>query len=193
MSRPGRPRNWTKAEIRFETRDRREVVVKDFRRRSWWVRRLIGRPALRREAAAYQRLLGLQGIPRAFGFAGPDCLVIERVAARPLPEYPPASLPEAFFDALDRLIEQVHQRGVALADLHRSNVMVDDASAPHLVDFALARLARRPEAPGPLVRLLFRLDRLAAARIRARHFGREEPRPAGPFGLLYRTARFFKP
>lgn len=193
MSRPGQPRNWTKAEVRFETRAGKAVVVKDFRARPWWIRRFIGRPALHREATIYRHLIGLTGIPRLFGFEGPECLVIERVAGRPLPEVPLGSLPETFFDALELLIEAVHSRGVALADLHRSNVLVDAIPAPHLVDFALARVARGTHPPGPFLRTLFRLDRFAAARIRARHFGRPDPRPTGFLGLLYRAVRTLKP
>jgi hypothetical protein len=192
MSRLGRPRNATKAEVRVVRHpDRGEIVVKDFAGRPRLVRMLVGRPSLRREARAYRRLAGVRGVPRCFGIRG-DALELERVRGRPLSEVPPGELSVAIFDALDALVAAIHARGVAVADLHRSNVLVDDRGGVHLVDFALARTARDPRRPGPLVRRLFELDRHAAARIRARHLGQPAPRPGGTFGFLYRAGRRLK-
>lgn len=193
MSRPGAPRNWTKAEVRREERDGRPVIVKDYSPRSHLVRLLYGRPTLRREAEVYRRLARVPGVPAALGFEGPDILVLELAPGRPLSEIPPRSLPAAVFDALDQVLEEIHARGVAIADLHRSNVLVDDSGAVHIVDFAVARVAPSPAAPGWLVRQLQRLDRHAAARLRAQHLGLPEPRAKGLFGFCYRLGRRLKP
>ncbi len=193
MSDPGAPRNWTKAEVRREERDGRPVIVKDYSSRCWIVRRLFGRPSLHREAAVYQRLAHTPGVPACRGFEGPDALVLELAPGRPLSVIPPRSLPAAVFDALDEVLAGIHSRGVAIADLHRSNVLVDDAGAVHVVDFALGRVAASPSAPGFLVLQLQKLDRHAAARLRAAHLGLPEPRPAGMFGVLYRLGRALKP
>lgn len=192
MSRVGAPRNATKAEVRIEERAGSAVVVKDYGARARWVRLFYGRPTLRREARVYGRLAGVTGIPRCLGFEGPDALVLERVPGEALDAWKKRTLPEGVFDRLDETLAEVHARGVAIADLHRSNVIVDASGALHLVDFAIARIARDPARPGALLRALFRLDRHAAARIRARALGLPEPEPGGVFGTLYRAGRGLK-
>ena len=187
------PRNSTKADVRRERRGDVEVVVKDYGTRAWWVRTFYGRPTLRREARVYERLKGVPGIPRCFGLERPDALTLEFAPGRQLGAFAAGEVAPAVFDALDAILDAVHARGAAIADLHRSNVLVADDGAVHVIDFAVARLARDPARPGPLVRLLQRLDRHAAARMRARALGLPEPVPTGVFGFLYRLVRRLKP
>ncbi len=191
MSEFDEPRNPTKAIVRRATRDGREVVIKDFGTRPLWVRVLYGRRVLRREARAYERLGGVRGVPRSLGFDGPDALVLELAPGRSLGAFEPGQVAPALFDDLERVLRDVHARGVAIADLHRSNVLVDGTVA-HVVDFAVARFARDPAHPGWLVRQLQQLDRHAAARLRARYLGLPEPRASGLFGRVYRLARAVK-
>jgi RIO-like serine/threonine protein kinase len=193
VSRPGAPRNWTKADVRREERDGKPVVVKDYRRRGRLFRWFHGRGALRREVAAYRRLAGVTGVPACLGFEGPDLLVLELAPGRSLSEFAAGALPSSVFDDLDRIVAAIHARGVAIADLHRSNVLVDDEGRVHIVDFAVARVAPSPAGPGWLIRQLQRLDHHAAARLRAMHYGQPEPRPRGWFGFLYRLGRKLKP
>ncbi len=193
------PRNATKADVRVETRDGRDVVVKDYGPRTWWVRTFYGRPTLRREARTYARLAGVRGIPACLGFEGRDALRLELAPGAPLSKLAVGRVDAAVFDELDRILREVHARGVAIADLHRSNVLVaegwEGGSGPtvSVIDFAIARLARDPARPGALVRLLQQLDRHAAARLRARYLGLPEPVPQGLFGRLYRLLRAVKP
>lgn len=188
MSGVGTPRNVSKAMVRVERRGNREVVVKDYGARSWLTRRVFGRPALRREARAYRALAELEGVPRCLGFEGPDALMIEKAPGRSLSDWDPAALPDGVFERLERLVERIHRRGVALADLHRSNVVVACSGEVAIVDFALA-LTASPGRTGLLWRLAARLDRHAVARIRAWGERRAEPPPEGVFGLLYRLGR----
>jgi hypothetical protein len=195
MSRLGAPRNRTKATVRTEQRDGVPVVVKDFSRCAWPVRVLVGRRSLRREARAYRALQGVPGVPRCLGFEGPDTLVIERAPGRSLSEWLPAELPQGTFDRLEERLALVHARGVALVDLHRSNVVVSQEGEVSLVDFALAITGRPPAARVPrgwLVRLAMRLDRHGLARIRARAEGASPPRLSGGLGLIYRAGRSLK-
>ncbi|MBP7147798.1 MAG: hypothetical protein KBD01_09650 [Acidobacteria bacterium] len=192
MSRPRGPRNRSKAEVRFEQRAGRSVVVKDFGASPWWVRRLVGRPALRRELRAYRRLEGVAGVPACVGLEGPDTLVLERAPGESLSALEVGSVGAATFDELERVLREVHARGVAITDLHRSNVLVGPAGGVHVVDLALALLARDAARPGLLVRLLMRLDRFAAARMRARYLGLPEPEPEGVLRPLYRAGRALK-
>lgn len=188
-----RPRNATKADVRREVRGGREVVVKDYGPRSRLVRLLYGRPSLRREARVYGRLEGVRGIPECLGPDGPDALVLALAPGQPLGNVAPGQVPAAVFDELERVLREVHLRGVAITDLHRSNILVAGDGAVHVIDFAVARIARDPVRPGRLVRLLQQLDDHAAARLRARYLGLPEPAPRGLFGVLYRTLRALKP
>jgi hypothetical protein len=53
-------------------------------------------------------------------------------------------LPDGFFDELRALVEQIHRRGVAYADLHkRDNIIVGSDGHPYLIDFQLSRLPYR--------------------------------------------------
>lgn len=192
MSQPGQPRNRSKALVRFEEREGSKVAVKDCSGLPLWLRVLHARPGLRREERVYRRLAGLEGIPRLFGIEGRDRLVLEQVEGVPLSRWEPRQVPAVALDRLDALLEQTHRRGVAIADLHRSNVLVATDGRLWLVDFALARIARRADRPGLLVRALFWLDLHAAARIRARCSGTAPPAPVGLPGRLYRLGRRVK-
>ncbi|MDQ7007785.1 MAG: hypothetical protein Q9Q40_11200 [Acidobacteriota bacterium] len=189
MSRPGQPRNRSKAVVRFERRDGLEVAVKDYRQAGPWLRRLYGRPCLDREERAYRRLAGLEEIPRLIAREGPDRLVLERVPGRCLSEWAAPDLPPGLCERLDRALLRCHRRGVALVDLHRSNVLVAEDGRLWLVDFALAR-TRPATRPDPLQRALFRLDHIAAERIRAHLEGRPAELPGGLVGRLYRAGRW---
>jgi RIO-like serine/threonine protein kinase len=192
MSGIGAPRNRSKALVTLVTRDGRELIAKDISQAPRWFRVLFARRSLRNEQRVYQRLSGVIGIPGSYGMEGPDRLLLERFDGQPLDRFHPGALPPSVFDALDRLIETIHQRGVAIADLHRSNVLVTADHRVGLVDFAIARIAADPADPSWSVRRLFELDRHAARRIRARYLRLPEPVPVGFFGLCYRLGRRLK-
>lgn len=99
--------------------------------------------ALRREFRAYQRLDGIPGFPRCFGFFHDSYLALEHVEAMPLKKTQPSD-PERFFGKLLKSIEQMHARGVAHGDLKsRQNVLVTRNSDPVIVDLGTAVL-RKP-------------------------------------------------
>ncbi|MFC1591163.1 hypothetical protein ACFL43_01430 [Thermodesulfobacteriota bacterium] len=186
-----RPRNKAKAEIRRERCGGREVIVKDYSRRHV-LARLYGRCTLRLETRAYRRLAGLAGIPGLHGPEGPDVLVIDYIPSRTLNRLPRGTVPAEVFDRLDGLVARIHARGVAIVDLHGSNVLLTDSGGVAVVDFAHALVARRPERPGALVRFFMQLDLHAAARMRARYLHTREPAPSGRFGAAYRAVKFLK-
>jgi serine/threonine protein kinase len=195
MSRLGTPRNLTKASVRIERRNGTEVIVKDFGHRAWAVRALVGRPSLRREERAYRILEGVPGVPRCLGFEGPDTLLIERAPGHSMSEWRVQDLPAGVLDSLEERLALIHARGVALVDLHRSNVVVSEQGDVSLVDFALAAIGRRRGGglrPGWWIRVGMRLDRHALARIRSRAEGAPRPVLRGWLGLIYRAGRSFK-
>jgi RIO-like serine/threonine protein kinase len=186
------PRNRTKALVRKDTRDGRAVVVKDFSRCSAVVRLLYGRPSLRREARAYEVLRGVPGIPEGFGLEGRDRLVVEYVPGRLLAGLKRGSVAPEVFDRVDEIVARVHERGVALGDLHASNIIITETGEVFLIDFANALFARDSRRPGPLVRFFMQLDTYAAKRRRARYLRLPSPEPVGLFGALYRFGRGVK-
>ena len=169
-------RNVTKADVRFYRRDGRAIAVKDYGARPAWVRHTLGRWLVAREAAAYEAAGGVTGLPTFLGRLGPFALAVEWVDGTTLAARRGQTLPPEVFDRLDALVGALHARGIALGDLHHRDVLVDDAGDVKVVDLATAWIAG-PTA-GSLRRRVFRrladLDRLAAARMRARFTGQDE-------------------
>lgn len=115
----------------------------------------LARVLLRREARALEVLAGLHGIPvvcseaawRGASGAVPapaQNQVLVRSFVAGLPLHLARELPEDFFDLLERLVREVHARGVCHNDLHKEqNVMVAEDGRPWLIDFQLASCHRR--------------------------------------------------
>ncbi len=93
-------RNATKADVLVYRLDQREYAVKDYSGRSWWVRRWIGRPSIRRESAAYRAAAGARGLAPFHGNPGPLALVTGWLPARPLAEHARGEVPAGAFDRL---------------------------------------------------------------------------------------------
>jgi len=101
----------------------------------WFRRRMI-----RREYRVYLRLAGMGGIPKCFGLADGDRLLLEFIEGHPL-KLASGELKdrELFFDALLKLLQASHLAGVAHADLKRKeNILVTPAGLPYLIDFGSA-------------------------------------------------------
>lgn len=113
---------------------------------------------LRKEEANLRRLEGVRGVPRlieSFALGGHLFLVEEFVPGRPLNtwcavnhpavqgEPTPASLKEftdrvlAIFEQVERIVSDIHERGLVFGDLHTNNIMVDDDTVT-LIDFEVA-------------------------------------------------------
>jgi hypothetical protein len=108
-----------------------EVIYKVSRRG------LLGRWLARRELAHYERVHDLDGIPRALGSVGDLGFVHEFVPGHPLQRS--EHVPDEFFTQLRALIETVHTRDTAYADLEkRENILVTDDGKPALIDFQIS-------------------------------------------------------
>ena len=120
----------------------REAVLKDYAPRSWLVRNTLGRCVTALESRAWSALAGHPNVPRFIARVDPWALLVEyrpgvKLSGR-------RTVPAAFLSELERAIEEMHRRGVVHLDLsHRSNVLVDPAGHPVLIDFGAA-LALRP-------------------------------------------------
>lgn len=161
-------RNVSKAIVDLVEIEGRQVVLKDFASRPWPVRQLWGPWQLGREARAYSFLAGLRGTPAFLGRVDRQAIVLEYVPGRTLAALRPGDLPGLFFDRLDRLLEQIHARGVAHGDLHRHDVLAGPDGEPCIVDFSTSVSAGGDA--GAWSRFLFEqmrlADRRSAAKIR---------------------------
>ena len=113
--------------------------------------RLVARFLMAREARALAAVEGLVGVPSLVADAGAleapsldgarpaarDTLLREWIAGRPL--HRADELADDFFDHLDGLVGELHERGVCHNDLHKEmNILVGEDGFPYLIDFQLA-------------------------------------------------------
>ena len=148
------------------------TVVKDWSRRSFWVRWLVAPFLARHELAMLARAAGVPGLPRHYRRIDRLALELEYIEGRPLRRRTfGAALPPEFFAALERALAGLAERGVAYLDLRSpSNVLVTPSGAPALIDLGSAVAL---PIPGALRRML---DRRALAKLRSRF----ERRPGAP-------------
>jgi len=164
-----RGRNNTKADILVYRHGALQIALKDYRARPWWVRASIGRVMTRRETAAYRAAGGIPGVARFLGRLGPVTLATEWVASRSLGEYRDQYVDPVCFERLHEVLERLHDAGIALGDLHLSDVLIDAERNVTLVDFATAFTLG--DDPGPLRSRLFKRlalqDEISFVRLRA--------------------------
>ncbi len=168
-----RGRNGTKADVRFFDLDGERVTVKTYAPRRFLLRNTLGRWLIRRESAAYEAARGASALPDFLGRLGPHALATRWVEAEPLRERVGDVVDEGIFERLSEAVDEIHDRGVALADLHHRDVLIGDDESLYIVDLATAWVLG--EKPGPIRRHLFERfresDRVNLARMRARFTG----------------------
>lgn len=102
---------------------------------------------LRHEHRVYQKLAGIKGIPQCYGFFQNRCLVLEFIEGQTLRRQQPED-PDRFYQSLFNIIQQLHQRGIAHADLKKKdNILVTAEGEPCLVDFGAAVVMRKGFRP----------------------------------------------
>ena len=166
-------RNSTKADVLFFDLGDQRVAVKSYASRGAVIRNTLGRWLIRREAAAYEAAAEVAALPAFLGRLSPYVLATEWVDAEPLKAKEGALLDEALFDRLAAILDELHGRGVALADLHHRDVLLTADGSLYLVDLATAWVLG--SRPGFIRRRLFERfresDRVNLARMRARFTG----------------------
>jgi hypothetical protein len=190
---PGR--NFSKADVVVHEVDGVRIALKDYRPRSLVVRQTLGRWLVRREARAYAAAAGIPGLPRFHGRVGPVALATEWIEGRVLGDLGPGGAPSGWDEGVGRILDALHGRGIALGDLHQRDVLVRSNGDVYVVDLATAVVLGA--RPGPLRRWLFARfrdqDRIALARLRARHASADEDAAVdaigGPAARWYRRGR----
>jgi predicted Ser/Thr protein kinase len=112
----------------------RTLMVKDVRRKSFPVRWSLGLWLIHKEWKIYSRLVGVEGIPMPIKRIDRLAFAMEYVPGRPIERGEP--LPDTFFQELERILKELHSRGVVHMDLrHKGNILVSDSGKPILIDF----------------------------------------------------------
>jgi hypothetical protein len=172
-------------------------VLKDFARRPAIARKLWCRWSVARETGAYRRIDGLAGIPRLIVELGPDSFVIEHLAGQPIPRRKSKGIVTLeFFAKLEKLIEEMHSRGVAHADLRRRNILITPGGEPCLIDFETSLLSGRGLVRERLFRAASQIDRLTFLKLKGRYFHKdlsdEEQRELAAAPWHLRIGRFLR-
>jgi tRNA A-37 threonylcarbamoyl transferase component Bud32 len=148
-----------KADVTLIEIDGVPLVVKDYARLRAWLRP-IGRLQIRREAAAYERLAGVSGVPAFAGRIDADALAVEYVDGELLAfaSVAPAAAARLLAE-LRAILDAIHARGVVHNDLRgRENVILRRDGALAVIDLAAAVRLRPGGVPH---RLFFRFLSLA--------------------------------
>jgi hypothetical protein len=118
---------------------KKRVVLKDFRESSRGFRNCCGRLLAGREANAFKKMKGLEGIPSFLSRYESDGLLLEFVDAPNSLSISGSTVEPSFFGRLQTLLDRILDRGVVHLDVSR-NILVYQNSIPFLVDFQSAIL-----------------------------------------------------
>lgn len=135
----------------------KKAVIKDFSSSGFIFRNIVGRLLILREAKAYRKLKGIEGVPKFYGTIGGLALVVEEINGINLEELEKLVLPlklnpdlqdekiikaasgfsDDLFTKLKQLIDNVHNKGLIHCDLKRTpNILLGDDGQPYIIDWA---------------------------------------------------------
>ncbi len=147
-----RPPSDARPDVRLLEVDGKRIVLKDYASGGTRFKRLLGVYLVAREHRALCRVSHVEGVPRYCGRLDAYALATEYVEAASAPEAPAERLTVEFFASLERIIGELHKRGVVHCDLKKlDNIMVGADGKPYVIDFAAAFVT----GSNPLTGLLF--------------------------------------
>ncbi len=112
----------------------RSLMVKDVRRKNFLLRWTLGLWLIHKEWKIYSRLTGMKGVPQPVERIDRFAFAMEFIPGRSILRGDP--LPSSFFSDLERVLGEVHGRGVVHLDLrHKGNILVSEKGEPFLIDF----------------------------------------------------------
>jgi hypothetical protein len=133
----------------------RTLMVKDVREKPFIFRWTLGQWLVWKEWKIYRRLQGIQGIPGRVLRIDRFAFAMDFVEGRPIERN--EMLSPFFFSDLDRMLKEIHARGIVHLDLwHKGNILVSEEGKPYLIDFNSSISFREK---GMLRRFLFPLLR----------------------------------
>jgi hypothetical protein len=127
-----------KADVFITRSDGQRFIVKDYSRKGFWERNLVGRIVIHRESLAYAALSGVAGLPAKFKELSPYAFAVEYLEGNDLGSLTQGDLGPEVILQFERIVHDLHQRGWVHLDLHRrTNILVVDGRV-FVVDLASA-------------------------------------------------------
>jgi hypothetical protein len=112
----------------------RSLMVKDVRGKHFFLRWTLGLWLIHKEWKIYSRLTGVKGVPEPVERIDRFAFAMEFVPGKPIQREEPLS--PSFFRELERVLREVHERGVVHMDLrHKGNILLSEKGDPYLIDF----------------------------------------------------------
>ncbi|HEX9021392.1 MAG TPA: hypothetical protein VF903_09040 [Nitrospirota bacterium] len=149
---------FTKADVFLTSLDGHRYVVKDYAKKGFWERNLIGRTVISREMRAYAALAGIEGLPSRFTRLSSFSFAVEFLEGKNLGSFDHGQVGPEVIRQFERIVAGLHGRGWVHLDLHRRTNILLVGGRVYVIDLASAL------HPGsiPLVgRLLTRLIGIA--------------------------------
>lgn len=160
------------ADVYITQKGQKQFLHKDFTSRPLFIRMLITRRCLKHEYRILSRLKGLSGVPSVSDKFCKDVLTMNYLDnTEPLPNQKEVSseiYPDMdFFNKLKTLYKQIHERGIAHADVRRRNILRGSRGNPYVIDFGASIIC--PDNASVLRKKLFktfcRIDDLTVLKI----------------------------
>jgi len=127
---------WANAVLHLFRKNGDLWVVKDFRPRNPLVRETIGRLLTGRELRGLRRVAGIRGVPAGVFRLDRHALAYRYVKGTSIWRPGADKLPTEYYRELERLLQQVHSRGVVHLDVRNArNILLDEEGRPLLLDF----------------------------------------------------------
>ncbi len=193
-----RGRNITKANIYECLYQGQKVILKDYKDQNLLIRVTIGRWFASREFKFCRILAGISGIHKVIARPDPYSLLLDFVDGKTLSETPHNSIHPSMFASLKRIIEMIHQQGIACGDIHHRNILITEGGSIFIVDFATGW--QKGHKFNVLCQFIFKkllsLDWFAYYKIRERYAGlapsQEERKMFQDILKFYTIGRFIK-
>jgi hypothetical protein len=126
--------NFGKPDLNQVEVEGRSLMVKDVWRKHFFLRWTLGLWLIQKEWKIYSRLTGIKGIPRPVERIDRFAFAMEFVPGKPIQREGP--IPPSFFRELERVLRDLHERGVVHMDLrHKGNILLSEKGDPYLIDF----------------------------------------------------------
>jgi hypothetical protein len=126
--------NFGKPDLNQVEAEGRSLMIKDVGRKNFFLRWTLGLWLIHKEWKIYSRLTGVKGIPRPIERVDRFAFAMEFIPGRPILRG--ESLPPSFFHELERVLGDIHERGIVHMDLrHKGNILVSEKGEPYLIDF----------------------------------------------------------
>jgi tRNA A-37 threonylcarbamoyl transferase component Bud32 len=116
--------------------DGNEAVLKDYSYSDTWFRRLIAPLLVIREVRSLKMLDGVAGVPRLYHVYNRLSFLVESVNGIAASQMQKNSLDNDFFERMNKVLDDVHEKGVTHCDLRSAgNTLITADHQPWLVDF----------------------------------------------------------